>query len=275
MKQTETQVPETAAPAPPDYAYPKEHEWLENYAINAFGWAIAIPEGVDKRNPTVLTAMEPETSPNTPWELASKVMRANNEQPWRISFSLTPEERNENFDNRGLGRYLLVGFTMTNLGPEHFKAPSTPPCPRSLSNTKNHWGPWICQPTIVGAHASRAMTMVVTRVEHSRPEKTFLYALLKPTAGISRCYRVSRNECFYLPRFRQQFGCVYDSQNRLGAWNDCVAGAATLPSPVAPVSAQPALPVDEAAKDSEAEVDPSADWDPLSRFVYQHAKECS
>jgi hypothetical protein len=251
------QVPGTAALAAPDYAYPKEHEELEDYAINAYGWAIPIPAGVDKRNPTVLTATEPPTSPNMSWEVAWKVMKAQGVQPFRSSFFLTPEERNEDLNDPRLSRYLLVGFTLTNLGEGHFRAPATPPCPRSLS-TKRPWGPWICQPTLVGDYASRAIVMVVAPLETSRPSKICLYALLNPINGVCRRYRISRYECFYLPRFRMLCGDVGGAHIRMCSFNDCVADHVTVPSPPAPVSAQPTLPDDEAARNPEAEIQPSA-----------------
>ncbi|KAK4157599.1 hypothetical protein C8A00DRAFT_11578 [Chaetomidium leptoderma] len=227
--------------AGPDWKLP-----LEDYAVNCDGWAMPIPDGFDGNKLLVLKANSAITTKG--WEAAASDMAAAGVQPWRHSLSLTPEEQDEDADAGANYRYILVGFGLTGLIEEHYKAaPSLKEKidPRVLVDAT---GLWDDAPTLIPDLDSRVTVMVVALAEEiPSPRPVYLYALLNPIAGLCTPFKMRREECFYLPMFRHHTTKDIQSTHRRNShWNTLVRAKRVLPP-----AQQPALGANEAVHDPE------------------------
>ena len=235
--------------APPEFAT----GLAQDYAISPKGWAMPIPNGVDGNRVTVLLASNASSFSSSPWERAAKEMLAKGEQPWRTSFSLTPEESQKTVGVK-TRRYILVGFALTGLAPEHYKvAPSMNPR-NPDHNATDGTGLWLGPASLIPNVESRNIVMVVMagwNHELDRNEHLHFRALLRPDLGICHPYSVQQEECFYLPIFRRQDnGLVKSAVGRRDSWNHRVREAMDLRPPT---QAQHLPNATEAAKDTSQE----------------------
>lgn len=231
---------------------------VQDYAISPKGWALPLPSGVDGNKVTVLRASE-QLYTSTPWEQASKKMVADGEQPWRNSFHLTPEEREEAI-NSAPRRYILVGFAVTGLATEHHRVAPPLQHRRAEHNATDSSGLWLGPPTLIPDIESRRIVMVVAAGWQTQLEKnTFLtfQALLRRRSGLCHPYGVNQDECFYLPIFRRQdAGLATSAVGRQECWNHLVRQATDLRQPRKALDLRRARqaeylpPVTEAAKDT-------------------------
>lgn len=85
MESSESDVTETATPKIAAISYPQRYEYLQNLAVNPYGWYIPIPAGIDKYNLTYLTA-ESRCSPDT-WQWGAMELMEAGIRPWKTPFS--------------------------------------------------------------------------------------------------------------------------------------------------------------------------------------------
>ncbi|KAK4122277.1 hypothetical protein N657DRAFT_646959 [Parathielavia appendiculata] len=215
---------------------PQEQPQKVDCAVNAYGWAMPIPNGVDKINFTQFYCQIPVKQ--QPWEAGATRMLEEGKCPWRESFHLTDEERAP-YRGGAACRVLLVGFALTDLEPEHRRpSPSVGFNWGGLKyNRLNQDGFWTETPTMIPDLQAKKAVMVVTKVDYQQPLGLNFWALLRPgneNSDLCQLYRVTKEECFYLPQFR-----VFDestdkgSIGRLLSWNKSVRRAAICSEEVA------------------------------------------
>ncbi|KAK4157582.1 hypothetical protein C8A00DRAFT_29425 [Chaetomidium leptoderma] len=188
----------------------------QDYAFNMFGWSMRIPDGTSREEPIVLNAYKPTT---TPWERAATSMQTRGEQPWRPSLSLTPRERDAQ-DEAGVSQYLVVGFTIPGLKPDHFKK-------HPSQKKQMPVGVQLDPTSIISGTDLPHPILVVVRIQETEPEGTVLYALLNPQRGLCTPHHIGQKGCFYLPIFRDS---TTDLKTRGPAWNKLVQKVSIRPT---------------------------------------------
>ena len=90
MESNESDVTEATTPKIAAASYPPKYEYLQDLAINRYGWSIPIPAGIDKYNLTYLTA-ETWGSVDS-WQWGSEELMEAGIVPWKTPFSSTVKE---------------------------------------------------------------------------------------------------------------------------------------------------------------------------------------
>ncbi|KAK4104001.1 hypothetical protein N658DRAFT_484069 [Parathielavia hyrcaniae] len=215
---------QTAFPAPWPSAAPLESPRMGDCAVNVYGWAIPIPDGIDKLKDTQFYC-RPFT-PHLPWEEHAAEMLEAGKDPWRKSFHLTDEDHKPNY---GYARpVLLVGFAVADLEPEYRKVP---PSIAALRFVKGPFQGGFATdiPGMVPNLAERNIVMVVAQLSYQEKTMWKPWAVLgtdDEESELGQLVGITSTECFYLPRFRDVTTHDQRANTRLSSWTKLVRRAA-------------------------------------------------
>ncbi|KAK7544850.1 uncharacterized protein J3D65DRAFT_664065 [Phyllosticta citribraziliensis] len=198
------------------YPIPTPNLQYVDYAFNVFGYAMKIPDGVEKRGSSI-NAYEFD---GCNWKEKLAEARAQGQDVYRKTFDFTPRELSDEVDAR-VEKYFVVGLTYSKI-PRHVLKLHPAQKPRHPVGNVLH------DEAIIGASDSQIPTLVVAPEVRKSGGPSTLFGLLCPREGLCQPIPIQRRSVFYLIHYRDD---ATTFKKRELAWNKLIQRYQTLRRP--------------------------------------------